>query len=97
MTTTVWGLSFGSVLFAGTVVVAAGFFQSAAGFGFALLAVPLLSLTLPPQTAVVVVFLHGTGSSLLTAAHRREDVDRAEAPGSASAPWWPCRSARSSC
>ncbi len=79
MTTSVWGLALGSVLFAGAVVLAAGFFQSAAGFGFALLAVPLLSLAVPPQTAVVVVFLHGTGSSLLTATHRRGDVDRAEA------------------
>ena len=79
MTTTVWGLTVGSVLFAGAVVLAAGFFQSAAGFGFALLAVPLLSLAMPPQTAVVIVFLHGTASSFLTAAHRREEVDRPEA------------------
>ncbi len=79
MTTTLWGLTLGSVLYAAAVVLAAGFFQSAAGFGFALLAVPLLSLAIPPQTAVVIVFLQGTASSLLTAAHRREDVVRAEA------------------
>ncbi len=79
MTTTAWGLTVGSVVFAGVVVLVAGFVQSAAGFGFALLAVPLLSLTVPPQTAVVVVFLHGTGSSILIAAHRRADVDRVEA------------------
>ena len=79
MTTTVWGLALGSVLYAVVVVLAAGFFQSAAGFGFALLAVPLLSLVIPPQTAVVVVFLQGTTSSVLTAAHRRQDVDRGEA------------------
>jgi uncharacterized membrane protein YfcA len=79
MTTTVWGLSLSSVLFAGVVVLTAAFFQSATGFGFALLAVPMLSLVIPPQTAVVVVFLEGAGSSLLTATHRRGDVDRTEA------------------
>lgn len=79
MTTTVWGLTFGTVLYAAAVVLVAGFFQAAAGFGFALLAVPLLSLVLPPQTAVVVVFLQSTTSSLLTAAHRSENVDRIEA------------------
>ena len=79
MTTTVWGLALGPVLYTAAVVLAAGFVMSAAGFGFALLAVPLLSLAIPPQTAVVVVFLHATGSSLLTATHRRGDVDRVEA------------------
>jgi len=79
MTTTVWGLTLGSVLYAAAVVLAAGFVMSAAGFGFALLAVPLLSLVIPPQTAVVVVLLHATLSSLVTAAHRRGDVDRVEA------------------
>lgn len=79
MTTIVWGLPLGSVVFAVVVVLAAGFVQSAAGFGFALLAVPLLSLSVPPQTAVVVVLLHATLSSLFTAAHRRGDVDRLEA------------------
>jgi len=79
MTASVWGLNAGSLAFAGAVVLAAGFFQSAAGFGFALLAVPLLSLAMPPQTAVVIVFLHSTCSSLLTAAQRREDVDRGTA------------------
>ena len=77
--TGVWGLTLGSVLFAGVVVLAAGFVQSTAGFGFALLAVPLLSLAIPPQTAIVVVFLHATGSSLVTATNRRGDVDRVEA------------------
>ena len=76
---TVWGLALGTVVYAAVVVLAAGFFQSAAGFGFALLAVPLLSLAIPPQTAVVVVFLQGSTSSLLTAAHRRGDVVRTEA------------------
>jgi uncharacterized protein len=79
MTTTLWGLGLGSVLYAAAVMAAAGFFQSAAGFGFALLAVPLLSLVIPPQTAVVVVFLQGSVSSLLIAAHRRGHVVRPEA------------------
>ena len=79
MTATVWGLPLGSVLYAAAVVLAAAFFQSAAGFGFALLAVPLLSLVLAPQVAVVTVFLQGATSSLLTATHRREDVERTEA------------------
>jgi len=63
----------------GAIAAIAGFFQAAAGFGFALLAVPLMALVVPPETAVIVVFLHGSCSSVLTAGHRRSHIDWTEA------------------
>ncbi len=78
MAATVGGLHAGALAAVAAIVLAAGFIQATAGFGFALLAVPLLALVLPPQTAVVVTFLHGTCSSLLTAGRHHRQVDRTE-------------------
>lgn len=44
-------------LLAAVAVAAAGFLRGMTGFGFALAAVPMLSLVLPPQRAVVLVVL----------------------------------------
>jgi hypothetical protein len=68
----------GTVVVIALIVAAAGFVQAAAGFGFALLAVPLLALVVPPETAVVITFLHGTCSSLLTAGRHHGHIDRTE-------------------
>ncbi len=79
MIATVWGLHLVPLALLAVIVLAAGFVQAAAGFGFALLAVPLMSLVVPPETAVVVVFLHGACSSLVTARRHRALVDWTEA------------------
>lgn len=63
------------LVFLAVVLLAAGFFQSAAGFGFALLAVPLMSLAVVPKTAVVVVFLDSALMSVILASRQREHID----------------------
>ena len=60
------GVHGGVLLLSIAAVFVAGSLQSITGVGFALLAVPLLSLALPPATAVVAVFFLGASSSLLT-------------------------------
>jgi uncharacterized membrane protein YfcA len=79
MIATVWGVPLVPLIILGIVVIGAGFVQATAGFGFALLAVPLMSLVVPPETAVVVVFLQGVCSSLLTARRHRAHVAWVEA------------------
>jgi uncharacterized membrane protein YfcA len=76
---TFWGLTTSTVLVVTLVALVGSFFQATAGFGFALLAVPLMSLVVSPETAVVVVFLQATGSSLITAHRHRAHVDWSEA------------------
>ena len=78
MTVTVWGIEVWILLVLGAITLVAGFVQATAGFGFALLAVPLMALVIPPQAAVVIVFLHGTVSSLLIAARHHDHIDRSE-------------------
>ncbi|MBI5090218.1 MAG: sulfite exporter TauE/SafE family protein [Actinobacteria bacterium] len=62
-----------------TVAVAvfvAGFVQVLSGFGFALLAVPLMTLQVPTKEAVVISTLMGGGVTLYQAWHGRHHVDR---------------------
>lgn len=73
------GLSVEVDLAVAVVVLAAGLVQSITGFGFALLAVPLLSLVIQPSTAVVLVFLLGGTSSAMTLVVNHEAVDWHEA------------------
>lgn len=61
-----WGLPVHVVVIVLAITLVASLCQAAAGFGFALLAVPLLSLVIAPQTAVVMVFLLGSLSTILT-------------------------------
>ena len=79
MTASLFGIAPSHLVEVAAIVALAGFVQATAGFGFALLAVPLLSLVIAPQTAVVVVFLQGACSSLLTAGRHRAHVDWLEA------------------
>lgn len=58
------------------VAVAAGV-QTVTGFGFALLAVPLLSLVVPPETAVVIAATLGLLTSSGQAWAERDHADRA--------------------
>ena len=58
------------------VVLIAAIVQSAAGFGFSLLAVPLMSLAIPTETAVVVAVSLGMLTSSIQAIAQREHGDR---------------------
>jgi uncharacterized membrane protein YfcA len=75
----IWGLTAGTLAAVAAIMAAAGFVQAAAGFGLALLAVPLMSLLVAPQVAVVVVFLHSAGMSLYLASRNRAHIEWADA------------------
>lgn len=53
------------------IVLLGSFAQAVSGFGFALITVPLLAVTIDPRTAVVVTALTGIGLTLATAARER--------------------------
>jgi len=58
------------------VILATGWVQATAGFGFALLTVPLLLLRLSLEDAVVIATLVGTIGNLGHSLHSRADLDR---------------------
>ena len=53
-------ITMGSVGAVAGIIFASAVLQRAVGFGFALLAVPLLAFVMPTKSAVVIVFLNGT-------------------------------------
>ena len=53
-------ISVGTVAAIAGIVFVAAVLQRAVGFGFALLAVPLMAFVVPTKSAVVIVFLNGT-------------------------------------
>ncbi len=53
-------ITLGFVAAVSGITFAAPVLQRAVGFGFALLAVPLLAFVVPTKSAVVIVFLNGT-------------------------------------
>lgn len=57
------------------IVFLASVLQRTVGFGFALLAVPLLTFAVPAKTAVVITFLDGAATSAWVLYHRRRRVD----------------------
>jgi uncharacterized membrane protein YfcA len=57
-------------------VFVAGFVQVLSGFGFALLAVPLMTLQVPTKEAVVISTLLGGGVTFYQAWHGRHYIDR---------------------
>jgi len=61
------------------IVLISALLQAALGFGFALIAVPLLMIVLPPQTAVICVFLLASVASVLTLRAAKSDVNVGEA------------------
>lgn len=63
-------------LFVCLVVLLTGWVQATAGFGFALLTVPVLLVRLPLTEAVVISTLIGTVGNLGHSLHSRSDVDR---------------------
>jgi uncharacterized protein len=60
----------------GSAVFVAAFIQIIAGFGFALLSVPLMTLAIEPKTAVVVSTLTGIVVTTWQAYRLRADIDR---------------------
>ncbi|HLH28637.1 MAG TPA: TSUP family transporter, partial [Acidimicrobiales bacterium] len=57
------------------IVLLAATLQRTVGFGFALIALPLMAFALPTKTAVVVVILIGAVTSAWLAARLRHDVE----------------------
>jgi len=57
-------------------VFTAAFVQVLSGFGFALLAVPLMTLQVPAKEAVIITTLLGFGVTLFQAWHGRRVIDR---------------------
>jgi uncharacterized protein len=57
-------ISFGTAAEVAFIVFAAAALQRAVGFGFALLAVPLVAFVVPTKSAVVIVFLTGAVTSV---------------------------------
>ncbi len=60
----------------GSAVFVAALMQIVAGFGFALLAVPLMTLVIEPRLAVVVSSMTGIFVTTWQAVHSRADADR---------------------
>jgi hypothetical protein len=69
-------LSLGTVAAVAGIVFIAAVLQRAVGFGFALLAVPLLAFVVPTKSAVVIVFLNGTVLCAWLAILLRRDIER---------------------
>ncbi len=72
-------ISLWAVVAVAAIVLLSAVLQAALGFGFALIAVPLLMLVLPPKTAVICVFLLASVASVLTLRAARAEVKVAEA------------------
>jgi len=68
-------LSIGAVAAMAGIVFAAAALQRAVGFGFALLAVPLMAFVVPTKSAVVVIFLNGTVTCAWLAVRLRHRIE----------------------
>lgn len=69
-------MSFANILWVIACVGIAAFAQSLAGFGFGLLAVPMMQLSLPPRDAVIISTLIGAVSTTTQAILDHEHIDR---------------------
>jgi uncharacterized protein len=72
-------ISIGTVAAVAGIVFGAAALQRAVGFGFALLAVPLMAFVVPTKSAVVIVFLNGTVTSAWLAIRLRRRIERVTA------------------
>lgn len=68
-------LTLGVVAASTAIVLAATVVQRAVGFGFALFAVPLMAFVVPTKSAVVVIFLLGSLTSIWVAVRLRSQID----------------------
>lgn len=69
-------MSAGDLIVVAAAILAASFVQVIAGFGFALLAMPIMTLAIPVERAVVVATLLGAATSAWQSIHQRADADR---------------------
>lgn len=68
-------ITIGTVAAMAAIVFAAAVLQRVVGFGFALLAVPLMAFVVPTKSAVVIVFLNGTVTCAWLAMRLRRHID----------------------
>lgn len=68
-------ISVGTVAAIAGIVFVAAALQRAVGFGFALLAVPLMAFVVPTKSAVVIVFLNGTVTCAWLALRLRRHIE----------------------
>jgi uncharacterized protein len=66
----------GQLIVVAVAIFAASFTQVLAGFGFALLAMPIMTIALPVDRALVIVTLLGGITTLMQAIQLRADLDR---------------------
>jgi uncharacterized membrane protein YfcA len=69
-------ISIGTVTALAGIVFAAAALQRMVGFGFALLAVPLMAFVVPTKSAVVIIFLNGTVTCAWVAVRLRRRIER---------------------
>lgn len=69
-------MSAGQLIVVAVAIFIAAFVQMLAGFGFALLAMPIMTLAIPVEQAVVVVALLGLVTTAWQSVHLRHDADR---------------------
>jgi uncharacterized membrane protein YfcA len=70
------GVSAADLIVVATAVLAASFVQVIAGFGFALLAMPVMTLAIPVEQAVVISTLLGAITNAWQSFHQRAHADR---------------------
>jgi len=68
-------MSSGELIVVAVAVLSASFVQTLSGFGFALLSMPLMTLALPVERAVIISTLLGMMSSLYLVIRLRHDAD----------------------
>jgi uncharacterized membrane protein YfcA len=68
-------ITIGTVAAVAGIVFAAAVLQRALGFGFALLAVPLLAFVVPTKSAVIIIFLNGTVTCAWMARRLRRHIE----------------------
>jgi uncharacterized membrane protein YfcA len=67
----------GQLIVVAVAVLIASYVQMLAGFGFALLAMPVMTLAVPVEQAVVIVGILSVVTNFWQSVHMRADVDRA--------------------
>jgi uncharacterized protein len=65
-----------TLLFLAIIVLIASFIRTISGFGFALVATPLMALVIDPKNAVIISFLLGMAAGLMVFSHVRRHVDK---------------------
>jgi uncharacterized protein len=68
-------VSTGQLIVVAVAIFVAAFVQMLAGFGFALLAMPIMTLAVPVEEAVVVVSIFGLATTSWQSIHLRRDAD----------------------